>query len=75
FFNDYREEPFPGETRENPPSPKVKTYDMKPEMSAEEIRDAVLHVIRFAYTQTKNRCPRRPAFSYSATSHQPGDHA
>ncbi|MBS0191898.1 MAG: 2,3-bisphosphoglycerate-independent phosphoglycerate mutase [Phycisphaerales bacterium] len=42
FFNDYREEPFPGETRENPPSPKVKTYDMKPEMSAEEICDAVL---------------------------------
>jgi 2,3-bisphosphoglycerate-independent phosphoglycerate mutase len=45
FFNDYREEPFPGETRENPPSPKVKTYDMKPEMSAEEIRDAVLRRI------------------------------
>lgn len=42
FFNDYREEPFPGETRENPPSPKVKTYDMKPEMSAREICDAVL---------------------------------
>lgn len=42
FFNDYREEPFPGETRENPPSPKVKTYDLKPEMSAEAIRDAVL---------------------------------
>ncbi len=42
FFNDYREEPFPGETRENPPSPKVKTYDMKPEMSAGEVRDAVL---------------------------------
>ena len=43
FFNDYREEPFSGETRENPPSPKVKTYDMKPEMSAREICDAVLH--------------------------------
>jgi 2,3-bisphosphoglycerate-independent phosphoglycerate mutase len=42
FFNDYREEPWPGETRENPPSPKVKTYDMKPEMSAEEICQAVL---------------------------------
>ena len=42
FFNDYKEEPFAGETRENPPSPKVKTYDMKPEMSAIEIRDAVL---------------------------------
>jgi 2,3-bisphosphoglycerate-independent phosphoglycerate mutase len=42
FFNDYREEPFPGETRENPPSPKVATYDMKPEMSANEIAAAVL---------------------------------
>lgn len=43
FFNDYREEPFPGETRENPPSPKVKTYDMKPEMSAEEVCQDVLN--------------------------------
>ena len=42
FFNDYREEPFPGETRENPPSPKVATYDLKPEMAAAEIRDCVL---------------------------------
>jgi 2,3-bisphosphoglycerate-independent phosphoglycerate mutase len=42
FFNDYREEPFPGETRENPASPKVKTYDLKPEMSAEEVCLAVL---------------------------------
>lgn len=42
FFNDYREEPFPGETRENPPSPKVKTYDMKPDMSAEDVCQAVL---------------------------------
>ncbi len=42
FFNDYREEPFPGESRENPQSPKVTTYDMKPEMAAAEVRDAVL---------------------------------
>jgi 2,3-bisphosphoglycerate-independent phosphoglycerate mutase len=43
FFNDYRDEPFPGETRENPPSPKgISTYDQKPEMSAGEVRDAVL---------------------------------
>jgi 2,3-bisphosphoglycerate-independent phosphoglycerate mutase len=42
FFNDYRDEPFPGETRENPQSPKVSTYDQKPEMSAHEIRDVVL---------------------------------
>ncbi len=42
FFNDYREEPWPGETRENPPSPKVGTYDMQPEMSAQEVCAAVL---------------------------------
>ncbi len=35
FFNDYREEPFPGEDREVVPSPKdVATYDLKPEMSS-----------------------------------------
>jgi len=42
FFNDYREEPFPGESRINPPSARVSTYDQKPEMSAFEVRDAVL---------------------------------
>lgn len=42
FFNDYRDEPFPGERRENPQSPKVATYDLKPEMAAHEVRDAVL---------------------------------
>ena len=43
FFNDYREEPFPGERRTLIPSPKdVETYDQKPEMSAYGVRDAVL---------------------------------
>jgi 2,3-bisphosphoglycerate-independent phosphoglycerate mutase len=42
FFNDYRDPPFPGEQRENPPSPKVATYDLAPEMSAAAVRDAVL---------------------------------
>ncbi len=42
FFNDYRDPPFPGESRENPPSARVATYDAKPEMSAAEVRDAVL---------------------------------
>ncbi|MGQ0628865.1 MAG: alkaline phosphatase family protein, partial [Phycisphaerales bacterium] len=43
FFNDYREEPFPGETRSNPQSPKdVNTYDQRPEMAALEVRDRVL---------------------------------
>ncbi|MSR41791.1 MAG: 2,3-bisphosphoglycerate-independent phosphoglycerate mutase [Phycisphaerales bacterium] len=43
FFNDYREEPFPGETRVIVQSPKdVATYDLKPEMSAFGVCDAVL---------------------------------
>lgn len=42
FFNDYRDEPFPGERRENPQSPKVATYDEKPQMSAEAIRELIL---------------------------------
>ena len=42
FFNDYRDEPYPGEKRENPQSPKVATYDLKPEMSADQVCDAVL---------------------------------
>jgi 2,3-bisphosphoglycerate-independent phosphoglycerate mutase len=42
FFNDYRDPPFPGESRENPQSPRVSTYDQKPEMAAGEVRDAVL---------------------------------
>ncbi len=41
FFNDYRDEPFPGEDRVMIPSPQdVPTYDSKPEMSAAGICDA-----------------------------------
>ncbi|MAJ47351.1 MAG: phosphoglycerate mutase (2,3-diphosphoglycerate-independent) [Planctomycetes bacterium TMED75] len=47
FFNDYREDPFEGETRALVPSPTdVQTYDQKPEMSAVGVRDAVLERIR-----------------------------
>ena len=43
FFNDYRDEPFPGEDRRLAPSPRdVTTYDQKPEMSARSVTDAVL---------------------------------
>ncbi|MBN1435797.1 MAG: 2,3-bisphosphoglycerate-independent phosphoglycerate mutase [Sedimentisphaerales bacterium] len=42
FFNDYREQPFKGEDRQIVPSPKVETYDKKPEMSAQEVADKVL---------------------------------
>ncbi len=37
FFNNYRKDPFPGEDRACPASPKVPTYDLKPEMSAAEV--------------------------------------
>jgi 2,3-bisphosphoglycerate-independent phosphoglycerate mutase len=40
FFNNYRSEPFPGEDRACPPSPKVPTYDMQPEMSAPAVTAA-----------------------------------
>ena len=47
FFNDYREEPFDGESRNLIPSPtEVSTYDQKPVMSAAGVRDAVLERLR-----------------------------
>ncbi|MEX0360001.1 MAG: 2,3-bisphosphoglycerate-independent phosphoglycerate mutase, partial [Allomuricauda sp.] len=42
FFNGGREEPFDGENRILCPSPKVATYDLQPEMSAYDIRDAII---------------------------------
>ncbi|TCS60873.1 2,3-bisphosphoglycerate-independent phosphoglycerate mutase [Varunaivibrio sulfuroxidans] len=46
FFNGGREDPFPGEERILVPSPKVATYDLKPEMSAREVTDNILDAIR-----------------------------
>jgi 2,3-bisphosphoglycerate-independent phosphoglycerate mutase len=45
FFNGGVEQPFPGEDRVLIPSPKVATYDLKPEMSAEGIADAVVKAV------------------------------
>ena len=42
FFSGGREEVFPGESRLLCPSPKVATYDLKPEMSAADIRDKII---------------------------------
>jgi 2,3-bisphosphoglycerate-independent phosphoglycerate mutase len=42
FFNDYREDPFPGESREMAQSPQVATYDLQPEMSADKVKQLVL---------------------------------
>ncbi len=45
FFNGGREKPFDGEDRILVPSPKVATYDLKPEMSAYEVKDKLVGAI------------------------------
>src|SRR5260370_6494206 len=45
FFNGGVEKPFAGEERILVPSPKVATYDLKPEMSAAGITDTVVKAI------------------------------
>jgi 2,3-bisphosphoglycerate-independent phosphoglycerate mutase len=45
FFNGGVEQPFPGEERALVPSPKVATYDLKPEMSAAGIADTVVRAV------------------------------
>ncbi len=42
FFNGGIERPFPGEDRKLVPSPKVATYDLKPEMSARELTEQLI---------------------------------
>lgn len=46
FFNGGRETPFDGEERILVPSPKVATYDLKPEMSAYEVKDKLVAAIQ-----------------------------
>ena len=45
FFNGGRETPFANEERILVPSPKVATYDLKPEMSAYEVKDKLVDAI------------------------------
>jgi 2,3-bisphosphoglycerate-independent phosphoglycerate mutase len=46
FFNSLRNEPFDGEDRVLVDSPKVATYDMKPEMSALQVRDNLVKAVK-----------------------------
>ena len=46
FINGGREEPFPGEERILVASPKVATYDLKPEMSAYEVKDKLVEALK-----------------------------
>ncbi|MEY4984228.1 MAG: hypothetical protein RIR62_2494 [Pseudomonadota bacterium] len=49
FLNGGREEPFAGEDRFMPKSPKVATYDLQPEMSAPEVGDHLVAAIGKGY--------------------------
>jgi 2,3-bisphosphoglycerate-independent phosphoglycerate mutase len=50
FFNGGREEPWPGETRVLVPSPRdVPSYDLKPEMSADQVADHVVETLGDGY--------------------------
>ena len=46
FINGGKETPYPGEDRIMVPSPKVATYDLKPEMSAKEVADVVIQSLK-----------------------------
>ena len=46
FFNGGRETPYEGEVRILVASPKVQTYDLKPEMSAFEVKDKLVEAIK-----------------------------
>lgn len=46
FFSGGREVPFEGESRIMIPSPRVATYDLKPQMSANEVTDALFPEIK-----------------------------
>ena len=46
FLNGGREQPYPGEDRILVPSPKVATYDLKPEMSAYEVTEKLEEAIK-----------------------------
>jgi 2,3-bisphosphoglycerate-independent phosphoglycerate mutase len=45
FLNGGREMPYAGEERAMPPSPKVATYDLMPEMSAKQVSDRLVEAI------------------------------
>jgi 2,3-bisphosphoglycerate-independent phosphoglycerate mutase len=45
FFNGGVEEPWPGEVRKLVPSPKVATYDLQPEMSADGVADQIVAAV------------------------------
>ena len=55
FFNGGVEKPFPGEERILVQSPKVATYDLKPEMSAAGIAEAVVKAVERGHLRRDHR--------------------
>ncbi len=51
FFNGGKEQVFVGESRKLIPSPKVATYDLKPEMSADDVTCALIDAISSTHFQ------------------------
>ena len=49
FLSGGREEPWPGEDRHMPPSPKVRTYDLAPAMAAAKVTDHLVGAIEEGY--------------------------
>ncbi|MES1919710.1 hypothetical protein MHBO_001492 [Bonamia ostreae] len=49
FFNGRCEKPFKNETRKLVPSPQVKTYNLKPEMSMDGVKEAVIDAMDLKY--------------------------
>ncbi len=50
LLNGGREQPYPGEDRAMPPSPKVANYDLQPEMSADQVSDKFVEAIERVMT-------------------------
>jgi len=64
FFSGGREKPFDGEKRIMIQSPKVATYDLKPEMSAEEVTDAIIPEIENNRFYLPQFCKCRYGWAY-----------
>ncbi len=60
FMNGGRETQFPGEDRILVPSPKVATYDLKPDMSAIEMTDKLVDAVRSGDIRSHHRQLRQP---------------
>ena len=78
FLNAGREEPYDGEDRILVPSPKVSTYDHKPEMSAYQVTDKLVEAIASGKIRPDRLQLRQPrhggSYRHHERRHQGGGH-